>query len=429
MAAVSNSVLLLIVGLSSASLTNGERSAASAPPSFASFIETHGRSYTEGTQEYGVRHAIFHQRLAEVVEHNARSERLWNAGINHLADWTPAELKQLRGWKGGAAAASDSAAASGDGEGTAKASLLQSGAMTTAMPAAVLYKNLSVYRHIEDQGSCGSCWAIAAATVLQAHSELHMKSKRRTFSAQELVSCVPNPDHCGGGGGCGGATVELAMHQVMHVGLGSAEDVPYTATNGVCKSKNKPAVLAQRHLHKNMATIARHVQKSGVELGKVGVRLGDKHGKMGQSFGLHGWERLPENKYAPLMRALVEKGPVAVSVMADTWQLYQDGIFDFCPKDATIDHAVTMMGYGKEKTGGKITKFWDIQNSWGDTWGEKGHIRLLRKDNEDTEYCGLDKHPQMGTACTGETKAVKVCGMCGVLYDNVVPLFGHPSSV
>merc|ERR1719337_610229 len=135
------------------------------------------------------------------------------------------------------------------------------------------------------------------------------------------------------------------------------------------------------------------------------------------AFGMTGWETLPKNEYEPLMRALAEKGPVAVSVAADAWFNYESGIFNGCGKDAVIDHAVTAMGYGEDNG----SKYWVIQNSWGKDWGENGHIRLERHDAGD--YCGMNNDPQKGVACQGETAPVPVCGMCGVLFDSVVPHF------
>merc|ERR1719263_630680 len=137
------------------------------------------------------------------------------------------------------------------------------------------------------------------------------------------------------------------------------------------------------------------------------------------AFGMTGWETLPKNQYEPLARALAERGPVAVSVAADAWFSYESGVFNGCGKDAVIDHAVVAIGYGEEA--GQPNKYWVIQNSWGQDWGEAGHIRLERHDAD--EYCGMNNDPQKGVACEGETEAVPVCGMCGVLFDSVVPHF------
>ena len=64
--------------------------------------------------------------------------------------------------------------------------------------------------------------------------------------------------------------------------------------------------------------------------------------------------------------------------------MYVEGVFDGCKKNAVIDHAVVLIAYGKDTSTGK--KFWTIQNSWGDYFGEGGTMRLLRQDAEDRRH-------------------------------------------
>jgi len=272
----------------------------------------------------------------------------------------------------------------------------------TTLPRQVSWLHLNMSSQVLNQGGCGSCWAVAASTMLQAHAEIY--GKPRSFSAQELVACVPNADHCGGTGGCQGATVELALGYVMRNGLADERGEPYRGVDEQCEPK-RPATL----------------------LGMSGdtTKVSD-----GISLGMRSWERLPENRYEPLMRALVERGPVAVSVSASSWFPYTHGVFDECDKDAVIDHAVVLMAYGEEenKAIGHTEKWWTIQNSWGPEWGENGHIRLLRRDNDAAEHCGVDNQPEQGSGCEGGPKQVTVCGMCGILYDASVPHFEGESS-
>jgi len=355
---------------------------------FDSFIEKHGRSYKQGTDEYEHRLALFQQRESEAATHNIKPNRRWTAGVNKLADWTETELVQLRGWDG-----SVRPDHSGARVATAHKAFLQASSEESELPEEKSWADLETAHEIKNQGSCGSCWAISSATVLEAHTEIHGKRKR--FSPQQIVSCTPNPRACGGTGMCEGATAELAMDWVLKNGCADESEVPYQGVNGQCTNQNP--VLAMNQLLGGSSSL---VQNGGA------------------AFGMTGWERLPQNEQEPLMRALVERGPVAISVGAGDWQSYENGVFDGCDKDAIIDHAVTLIAYGKDEA----NKFWTIQNSWGDDWGEAGHIRLLRQDDSQS-YCGMDNKPQEGTACKGENDPVKVCGMCGMLFDSVVPHF------
>lgn len=362
---------------------------------FDTYAQSYDRKYEKGSVEYARRLAFFQQRLSKIEQHNAKPGRFWTAGVGPLTDASPEELAAAKGWFG--------TASPSRGHGTQH---LRSGMLLNQeeeLPEQWLnWTQLEALQNAPDQGACGSCWAVATAAVLTAHAEIY-GSAQTSFSQQELVNCVPNKKHCGGSGGCEGATVELAMAYTMAKGLSSETEVPYTSYDEKCKMDG------------GFLQVADYDTDTSVGLHKGDTSVAAKH------FGMHGWERLAENKYYPLMAALVNHGPVGVSASADAWDLYMRGIFDGCNKNAIIDHAVTLMAYGKEQTSGN--KYWTIMNSWGRNWGEEGKIRLLRSDQEE-QYCGTDDQPEVGTGCDGGPSSVKVCGMCGILYDNVVPHFG-----
>lgn len=362
---------------------------------FHSFIDQHGRHYKKGTHEYFKRLTLFSERLQKAEVINSRPGHLWIAGVGPLSDLTPEELSQKKGWVGFASRKSPKALRT-------QMSLLQS---ESDLPEECnKWANLTMLQ-AKDQGGCGSCWAVTSATVLEAHREIYL-GKQEQLSAQQLVNCVENPRNCGGTGGCAGATVELAMAYVVQNGLASEAQVPYQGADRECQTG---AVAA--------------LQLAGSDdLAASGVRKAKASSVGLQSLGIHGWEKLPENKYLPLMRAVVQHGPVAVSVSADSWDLYLKGIFDYCSKDVIIDHAVTLTGYGKDVELGK--KYWRILNSWGKNFGEDGTIRLLRTDQEES-WCGIDSQPELGTGCDGGPTQVTVCGMCGILYDTATPIFHH----
>jgi len=77
-----------------------------------------------------------------------------------------------------------------------------------------------------------------------------------------------------------------------------------------------------------------------------------------------------------LIKKLVyENGAAVVTVKSQgPFQKYKGGIFAGCPPNTKTDHAVTVVGYGRERG----TDYWIIKNSWGEGWGENGFIRLKR---------------------------------------------------
>jgi cathepsin H len=42
-----------------------------------------------------------------------------------------------------------------------------------------------------------------------------------------------------------------------------------------------------------------------------------------------------------------------------------------------VNHAVVATGYGYENG----LPFWNVKNSWGETWGNKGYFKILRGNN------------------------------------------------
>lgn len=87
-----------------------------------------------------------------------------------------------------------------------------------------------------------------------------------------------------------------------------------------------------------------------------------------------------------MKEALSEK-PVSVAIQADahgvaTFQGYKGGIYDDPDCGTQLDHAVNLVGFGKE--GGR--EYWILRNSWNTVWGEEGYMKLAIKGGLGT--CG-----------------------------------------
>lgn len=335
--------------------------------SFDVFVQDFRKQYTQGTAEYQHRRVIFDESMAQIHNINAKADRLWSAGVHPFMDWTAEERTGLRGY--------------------------QRSPTRSVVPLVAMQASASLYGGLGDsvvvatpevrqQGVCGSCWAIAASEAVEALIVKHGGNAKPSVEA--LLECVENPQHCGGSGGCGGATPELAFEYMAENGVPTEENLAYKSGDaGNCPgSGTYPADWSRLYIN--------------------------------------GFSALPSNEAQPLMSALVEQGPVVLSADSSGWTHYQTGIFDDCSKDAVIDHTLLAKGYGASND----QKYWLLQNSWGQEWGEHGLLRLLRHDDEDG-WCGTDSKPHMGGACDGQQEPFRVCGSCGLLYDSLIPYGGR----
>eukprot|EP00403_Amphidinium_massartii_P021919 CAMPEP_0178401938 /NCGR_PEP_ID=MMETSP0689_2-20121128/16574_1 /TAXON_ID=160604 /ORGANISM="Amphidinium massartii, Strain CS-259" /LENGTH=448 /DNA_ID=CAMNT_0020022803 /DNA_START=122 /DNA_END=1468 /DNA_ORIENTATION=+ len=394
--------------------------------SFVEYKETYARSYSESSQEHQMRQSIYADRMQRIDHHNSRSDKLWKAGVNHFTDRTSAELQRMRGYKRteedlvrrgpnagkanslaeGQACTARNAACQGEGvqccDGLVCGAKGQCEASRNAPTDAFDWSDsLPTSFSIVDQGACGSCWAMTATAAVQMQAVLlSNNSYTSILSPQSMVGCTPNERKCGGTGGCDGSTAELGFQWAAQNGLSSIDLLEYHADSS-CPTKS-------------------FLQRS-------------------PSVKIDGYVRLPDNKPDQVMKALVTAGPLAVAVVADELHFYKTGIFDCShpsgqgssfagaideSRQWIVDHAVLMMGYGKENGVG----YWKIRNSWGNNWGEKGFFRLRRHYPDQEEPCGWDNDPQKGVGCQGGPNRLWVCGACGVYSDVAYPINARPVS-
>mmetsp|Transcript_79429 Transcript_79429/g.199597 ORF Transcript_79429/g.199597 Transcript_79429/m.199597 type:complete len:429 (+) Transcript_79429:105-1391(+) len=337
-------------------------------PSFEEHLKENGLSYSGS--ELQQREALFDEAVKQVKAQNSNVGATWKATINQFATMTPEEKQGMFGY------------------------LKQTGKQTLASFSPMVHAATppehfdwrtarpNVVTAVKNQGGCGSCWAFASTAVMESVIAIDT-GVLFDLSPQQVTSCTPNPDECGGSGGCSGATAQLAFNYTIKAGITSMWTYPYTSYMG--------------------------------DSGSCAAMTGRK----APVAGITGYVQLPQNDATALMAAVLTS-PVSVSVAASDWHYYSDGIFDGCNKEhPIINHAVVLMGYGVEG----FVNYWTIRNSWGPTWGEKGYIRLMRYPDE--EPCGVDNEPLDGYSCKSNPPGhIVACGMCGVLADSAYPTGG-----
>ena len=204
-------------------------------------------------------------------------------------------------------------------------------------PSSKDWVSLGKVNSVQNQGSCGSCWAFSATAALETRYALDRGSLPK-FSEQALVDCGRET----GNNGCSGGLMGSAFKWSARHGMASSRDYPYTARNGTCRISSK------RVTHVN--TSYSYVQR---------------------------------NNNSELVRA-ISQSVISVAIAANRIQLYRGGIFNNWGCGTQLNHGVAAVGYGQ--SGGKM--FYKVRNSWGSGWGEGGYIRMERRSSG-TGICGI----------------------------------------
>jgi len=342
---------------------------------FDQYMAEFGKQY-DSFAERARHEQIFYRTLNDIVVHNADPTQLYKRGVNQFTDMSETEFATFNGYNMAEALENKKLRKA------APAEVLQRMKPVSELPDSVDWRTKGIISPVKNQGACGSCWAFGAVACIESNV-MQNTGKMLILSTQNVVSCSKNPHHCGGTGGCGGSTAELAFDTVKDSGIATEAAYPYVAQTGSCKEA---------------------VPKSA----KV-----------------DGFVVLPENNYTAIMNAIATIGPQAVNVAANSWGSYRSGIFTGCPSFASnivINHVVQLVGYGVDAG----RPYWLIRNSWGTSWGEQGYMRMDRHaDGDMKKWCGKDRTPQDGTGCDGGPAEITVCGSCGIWYDTSYPTGGR----
>jgi len=261
------------------------------------------------------------RRALDFIREHNSLGKSWTMGVNQFTDMTSEEFSAFVGQF--------------PRETPTTASVFQRDPNFVA-PASVDWIAKGAVVPVKDQGQCGSCWAFSTIGAIEGWNFLK-NGKLVSMSEQQLVDC--SKDVCYG---CQGGWPYKALEYVQKNGVCAEGAYPYTARDGQCKDSTCTPVVAPGAI-------------------KTYENVSDE---------------------AAMLEALVD-GPVSVLVEADrsAFQYYHSGILNDASCGTQIDHAILATGYGTE--GG--VNYWNIKNSWGASWGDKGYIRFIRDKNQ----CGI----------------------------------------
>lgn len=209
---------------------------------------------------------------------------------------------------------------------------------------------------IQDQGWCGSSWAISTAAVASDRFAIMSNGEEQvTLSAQHLLSCNNR-----GQQSCNGGYLDRAWLFLRKFGIVDEACYPYHGKDEKCRIP-KRASLLNAHCGPQPAGSKRK------EMYRVApaYRLGNE---------------------TDIMYEIQQNGPVqaTMKVYQDFFS-YRNGVYRHSMLSTlhrTAYHSVRIVGWGEDRTTFPPKKYWKVANSWGQHWGENGYFRILRGSNE-----------------------------------------------
>jgi hypothetical protein len=278
--------------------------------------------------DFEMRLAIFTHNFLTVKNHN-EGDHTFTKAINAFGHLTPDEFAENHLGYNKAAGYRKRSGIVGNLLSTVKTAF--SRRSLKDLPDSVDWVKAGAVNNIVSQGTCGSCWAFSAISSIE--SAFFIKTgKLVKFSEEQLVACDK------GSFGCQGGLMDQAFQWVEdHGGMCLDKDFPYTSGSGTVQECSTCTVVP---------------------------------GSAVTSF-----VEVPADSETDMMEA-VSKQPVSVALEADqqAFQFYKSGVLSGrC--GSKLDHGVVIVGYGTSENG---IDFWKVRNSWGDTWGEDGYIRVQR---------------------------------------------------
>lgn len=249
--------------------------------------------------------------------------------------------------------------------------LLQSASYPAALNLSEKYPDCASLRFIPDQGNCASCWAHSSAAAIADNlciaSANAGQKKSVIFSAEDMLECCP---YCtlGEAQKCSNGYVFFGYKWSTEMGLVTGGNF---GDSRFCKNYFYPP-------DSNVLLSPPTCQDTCNNPIYPAKYADDKFKTKGFTFN-----RGTANMVADLNRF----GSVTTVIpIYDDFYTYKSGVYKRYSNRLVGTHAIRVIGYGVDPTGGA---YWLCVNTWGKSWGENGMFRIRKGVNELTIETGF----------------------------------------
>ncbi|XP_078280249.1 procathepsin L-like isoform X2 [Rhinoraja longicauda] len=290
----------------------------------------HKKEYVEIEGNY--RRSLWEKNLRIIELHNlehSMGQHSFLMGMNYFGDLTVEEFNEF--WNRFRAF---------EMKNSTRKEAASGGPKPFKLPQSVDWRTKGYVTRVKNQGHCGSCWAFSAVGALEGQT-FRKTGKLISLSEQNLVDC----SNAEGNHGCNGGLMQFAFNYVQsNNGIDTEQYYPYIGSENRCK-----------------------------------------YNPGWNATSCHGYRFVPRGNEMVLAETVAIVGPISVAIDAKhiSFQFYHSGVY-YEPRCDSIDvnHGVLIVGYGSENG----QKYWNVKNSFGILWGDRGYIKMARNRNNN---CGI----------------------------------------
>lgn len=212
---------------------------------------------------------------------------------------------------------------------------------------------------------CGSCWAHGSISALADRIKI-----RRNAAWPDINLSIQFLLNCQMGGSCNGGD-HLATYKAIHE-YGS---IPYEdcMIYQACSSDSKEDGCKNKEMFQCTPTnICKTCDTFSARGGSCEPIMQYPNATIASFGAVKG--------AANMMAEIQKNGPIACGINAEEIVDYPGGVLDLPHKLKTINHIISVVGWGYDETIKK--QYWLIRNSWGSYWGELGFMKLVLGENQ-----------------------------------------------
>ena len=270
---------------------------------------------------------------------------------------------------------------------------------------AINWVDKGIVTPIKNQGQCGSCWANSATEQVESqwafngiNGDLTHGGALTEFSVQQINSCTPGCD------GCGGGFIKDAFDYIQSLsnnnqkgpGIIPQAYAPYVQSSYIsCSGKHCTESCSDLNVNTAYTNQSLCGVYATISSSQYAILPCTEDG-----------DSCDSQDMTALANYVAASGTAAICLNAQNWNSYTGGVMTvsqcggFGANDQ--DHCVQLVGYNSTAA----TPYWIVRNSWSTDWGESGYIYLEfpTASNPYANACGLANDAMYVTLQNGQAQ-------------------------